>query len=207
MPFEYSVHVQFNCAILVSISIAILACLLNNRWVPNQFNKKSILVYQFNLVLVIHSIFYIIEIAATSLEIVVITHHIIAIIIFSMVYSEKHTVSVLLLLPFFMHALYWILDFNETEFLTMYNLVFLYTGISTMVISRINSRDISLTLPLLCLSEVSVNFYHYCIDDGISFCEAGDLIGDAYVSLIAFVLVFSVTYSVSGYYKARALGI
>jgi hypothetical protein len=111
------------------------------------------------------------------------------------------TNSILTLLPFLTHSIYWINPYLDIdiEVLGFYNFSFLICGLICMHFSITSERS-SLRIPLLCLAEVAVNYYSYCTDYDGSFCERGLLSEDLFwgsklstLFLTGSILVISVT--------------
>jgi hypothetical protein len=67
--FDEHWHVALNKAFLLMSTVAIVGCMFNGRWIMQQDAPKSLLVRQFYLLLVVHSLFYIAEIFITAVSI------------------------------------------------------------------------------------------------------------------------------------------
>lgn len=92
-------------------------------------------------------------------------HHLIALIIFALFFTETNTLCVFSLLPFLLHASFWV--FTDTSSLTvlfLYNWTFLLVGLISIAVWIVDSRRTSWRLPLLCVFEVACNTYNYCWD-------------------------------------------
>ncbi|KAL3895865.1 MAG: hypothetical protein SGCHY_004442 [Lobulomycetales sp.] len=166
--FNEKWHIAFNTVWLIQNCIAILGCMFTGRWIMQETKSSNLLVRQFYVLLVAHTVFYVAEILISAVSILyfnMLVHHIVALLIFAEIWFTKHTVSVLLLLPFFMHSLFWTYNVYDVEFLAFYNWIFLYVGASTAWLSvKTSGRAISWRLSFLCLLEVAVNYYTYCTD-------------------------------------------
>jgi hypothetical protein len=96
-----------------------------------------------------------------------------ALVIFSRYFIEPHTISILTILPFFAHSLFWVLTEAESlSWLFVYNWIFLFVGFITIVSSVVsNGKRISIILSSLCICEVSCNLFTYCWDMSAKECR------------------------------------
>lgn len=161
-------HIFLNNVWLVQGLVAILGCVLDSRWIMNHKKSSNFLVIQFYSQLYLHSLFYILEILITSVSTKyfnMLIHHIFAILIFVAIIFSKHTVSVLLLLPFISHAMYWLDGYFDNRTLALYNFILLYVGISTVFISILSrGKLINRFIPILCIAETACNYFTWCVD-------------------------------------------
>lgn len=124
-------------------------------------------------------------------------HHIVAFPLLYVIMMEKNATSVLTLLPFLTHSVYWINPYLSIDFeiLGLYNASFLMCALICMHVSIMSGgKRSSLSLPVLCLIEVAVNYYAYCTDYDGTYCERGVLSDDLFFGskLMAALLTGSV---------------
>ncbi|KAI9345587.1 hypothetical protein BDR26DRAFT_856302, partial [Obelidium mucronatum] len=144
-------------------------------------------VWQFWIMLISHSVFYIIELDCTSITLKYIPmayHHYLALVVFFAYASNVNTLSILALFPFVLHNLFWILGADNYTLLFWYNLCLALCGLVGMIVviafyalnragtaSRNNSSSgvhqrffspISILLPLGTFAIASTNYYTYC---------------------------------------------
>ncbi|KAI9004103.1 hypothetical protein BC832DRAFT_558581 [Gaertneriomyces semiglobifer] len=154
---------------------------------------NSIFVKQFRWMLMIHGTFYGAEILLTDMAggfKPMAIHHIVgayfsclfwqcidsqmwppgcflfsALVIFAAMVVEPQGICVVSLLPFFLHAFFWVYSFGESLFLlALYNVSLLAAGLAFAICRVIQQDNPSITwwIPSFTLIEVSVNYFTYC---------------------------------------------
>ena len=207
-------HIFLNKVWLLQLTVAILFCIRENRWIMQPHPPKSIFIKQFYFMLFAHSIFYIMEMLITSISVAypsMLFHHINALtIFFGTFFSQHKVISVVYLMPFVGHALYWAQGDYDNRTLAIYNLTFLYAGLFG-VWEYIHKRGSTTywIMPVLCITNTSINYYTYCQDFNGEYCPIGwfeeddDTLGNRF---FAFCLAIATTISifcVSIFFKQR----
>lgn len=164
----------FNHLWLLQISLSIFACIRAKRYFPDQTALNNILIKQFYFYLLLKSILYASEIYVSSLFFVnfeLFSHHTISIFLFWTTYLEPQMISVLYLIPYFFHSIYWFIDNRFTDFvlLFLYNLSLFFVCFIIFYIKynrsvKVFSFRIVLFSGLLFHSNALAYFYNYNIN-------------------------------------------
>ncbi|KAJ3408107.1 hypothetical protein HDV05_005140 [Chytridiales sp. JEL 0842] len=168
-------HATFNYIYLIQTLLMMIYVLRTGRWVPSPWTHKTAsggypwVLKQFWVMLVVHSLFYIVEMDVTSVFLIyfpMAIHHLIAIFIFAAIGFDPNTVSVVTLFPIVVHIIYWILGATSDNLLALYNFCLLIAG---CIIFHNNSavgvraQAVGNMLPAAGVILTWVNYYIYCM--------------------------------------------
>jgi hypothetical protein len=162
------VLVYANRIWLIQTLISILYCFHIRRLKPvkrKDLKDESIFVLQFLVMLISNLIIYVIELSMIknwTEKLDTCLHHAFSICIFIQTFIENNIVSLIYLLPYFTHTIYWssIINYDDV-LLAIYYISFLITCI--FLINRSVLQEISYKIPLygMFISTVNLSWYFH----------------------------------------------
>ncbi|KAJ3098081.1 hypothetical protein HDU96_000153 [Phlyctochytrium bullatum] len=178
LMFPMPWHIRLNRFWLLQSLLALLWCWRSRRFFPQRGGSWTAWpARQFAFLLVVHGLFYVIELYTTKMWTgftAMAIHHSVALLIFATVAREPNSLCVVTLAPFAWHALYWSLGAESDLLLYSYNWLLFLCGAAGMhnifVERRATDRPISPVLPLAVLTVCFTNYFTYCHDYRGSFC-------------------------------------
>ena len=117
--FDYKYSIMLNEFWLVQTMVALVYCLGTQRFLPQTTESSSWAVRQFKSVLVMHSVWYILELVITKISTELwelALHHLVSIPIFLMGLAQPNCFSVVYLAPYFWHELYYLSVFPLAKY-------------------------------------------------------------------------------------------
>ncbi|KAI8854860.1 hypothetical protein BC829DRAFT_428930 [Chytridium lagenaria] len=170
LMFPVRWHVVLNHLWLLQTIIAMAWCISHKRWVPMKGGSYTPWASnQFRFLLLLHGLWFALELYTTSMWTKftpMAMHHFLALFIFTTIFREANSLSIVTLTPFLAHTLYWALGAIHDPLLYIYNALLWVAGIvglhNILMISDPADRPISLVLPLEVMSVVWINYFTYC---------------------------------------------
>ena len=169
------INVYLNRLWILQIIVCLLFCIRNKKYFPSSHLKSSFFIKQIYFYFITSSIIYLTEIILTNVLVSMFErfmHHLIAIFIFVSVMIEPQILSVIFLLPFLIHSIYWLItDWNNSEIvLFIYNLDIL-VNLTIMVLKTYNKKVkyYSFRVPLFAILLYNINLLGYLYDYNINF--------------------------------------
>lgn len=165
--------IYFNKIWIIQISLTFFYCFKMSIYLPRSYPVNSYFISQIYSYFGIKSIIYLFEMLSSSIfydQTERFLHHIFAILIFIKSILEPNVFSVFYLLPYFIHGIYWIEEFEFPEsILAAYNFSLL---LSTTVIIRksYNRKNKIISLKLILFTSLLFNvnlfghFYGYNVN-------------------------------------------
>ncbi|TPX68933.1 hypothetical protein SpCBS45565_g02815 [Spizellomyces sp. 'palustris'] len=173
--YPESYHHPLNVLWFCQSLAALLQTLRTRRFLPSpKPPQNSLLTNQFRLHLITHTIFYILELVFTDMMhsfTSMAVHHAFGMLIFGWLWIEWEGMSTVVLIPFVLHAWFWVWSIGTSWILlSVYNWAFLAVGMALFANNTVYAVNYGrkmvpiswIGVPLLSIVEVGVNAFTYC---------------------------------------------
>lgn len=156
----------FNKIWIVQISISLFYCLKKSLYLPRKESVNSYFLYQLYSYFALKSLIYLAEILFTQVfyeQLERFLHHVFAILIFLVTILQPNIISVFYLIPYLIHAIYWIEDLEFPDIiLAAYNLSLLLS-LSIIISKTYNKKKKIINLKFILSTSFlfNVNLFGY----------------------------------------------
>jgi hypothetical protein len=211
------INIYFNNLWIIQIIICLLCCIRRKHYFPSSNLRTDFSIRQIYVYFTTSSFIYLTEMALTNILFTMFDrfmHHLIAIMIFCSVMVEPQVLSVVFLVPFLIHSIYWLITdwYYSDIILFIYNLdILIHLAIMIMKTYNRKVKFYSYRVPLYAALLYNINLLGYLYDYYINFMYLEvekfikSFLFSTFISLPFYIYLIYVNHSNENNFKTRVI--